>query len=71
MTTMLEDWMQEAANRRMDWLESVLAKLLNDGVPKEDIQIQEHPDLVTVVAVRGEPMCQFQIKFNTGWRDHD
>lgn len=57
----MDETVREAIKSRADWLEDVLAGLLINGVRREDIEIQEHPDCRTVVAVRGEPKYEWRI----------
>ena len=56
---------QRTAEEKLEWLEDIIAGLMAAGVREDEIQIQEHPDLRTVVCVRGEPKYQFRINLKT------
>jgi hypothetical protein len=51
----------EARAAYANWLDDIIAGLLINGVPKEDIEIERHPDLSTVVVVRGVPRYKFNL----------
>jgi hypothetical protein len=46
---------------QMDYIEDCLSGLLAAGVPKEDIEVQNHPDLVMKIAVKGVVKYTHQI----------
>ncbi len=47
--------------KKMDWLEDILAGLQAAGVRMDEIEVQEHSGLRTAVLVRGELKYQFTI----------
>lgn len=53
---------RQVIEKKAEWLEDVLAGLLTAGVRMNEIEVQEHPGLRTVVLVRGEPKYEFNIK---------
>lgn len=59
----IDDWVRRAAMSRAIWLEGILKNLLSTDMPTEDIEIQEHPDHRTVVAIRGVPRYEWKIAF--------
>lgn len=58
---------REVTKRRAEWLEDVLAGLLSNGVAKDEIAVEEHPDKC-VVRVRGEARYERRLRF--GEADH-
>ncbi len=47
---------------QMDYIEDCLAGLMAAGVSKEDIEVQNHPDLIVKIAVKGVVKYTHQIK---------
>lgn len=45
---------------RAGWLEDIAAGLIINGLRPDEVEIQEHPDGRTVVAVRGVPKYEFR-----------
>jgi hypothetical protein len=45
--------------KRAQWLHGLLVELLSSDIPSDDIQIQEHADLRTIVVIRGVPRHEF------------
>ena len=59
----VDDVARQVNKSRAEWLERVLTYLRTTGVPDDEIQIQDHPDLRTVVWVRSEPKFECKIQF--------
>lgn len=62
----IENIAAKVIKEREEWLERVLFGLLAGGFKKDEIEVQQHPDLVTVVTVRGNPKYRYQILFEGG-----
>lgn len=54
--------MEQARQEKANWLEDVVSGLLVNGVQQKEIEIQEHPEMVTVVLVRGLPKYEYKIR---------
>lgn len=56
---------EKVAADKANWLDDVIGGLLINGVAKDEIHINEHPDR-TEVQVRGVPRYEFRWKFDDG-----
>ena len=59
----IDDVARRVNKSRTEWLERVLAYLRATGVLDDGIEVQDHPDLRTVVLVHGEPKYECTIRF--------
>jgi len=50
----------DVARSRAQWLERHIGDLLAAGVRQSDIEIQEHPNMRTVISVRGVPSFEWR-----------
>jgi hypothetical protein len=53
---------REAIDLRNEWLEDVIAGLLAAGCTKDELCLQEYPNMRTVVCVNGVPKYEFKIE---------
>lgn len=49
--------------KKANELEDILAGLMINGVRRDEIEVQEHPDR-TVVVVRGQPRYEVKVSFS-------
>lgn len=54
---------QSAIRKRANEIEDILAGLMINGVTKDEIEIQEHPDR-TLIVVRGVPRYEITTSFS-------
>ena len=60
----LEQTTCAAAKERSEWLESHLSGLIAAGLRFDEIEVQEHPGMVTRIAVRGVTKFEFRVFVN-------
>ena len=57
---------REITSANAAWMETHLAELLAAGVLQSEIEVQIHPNMRTVIVVRGVPAFEWIVKLDTG-----